>query len=154
MMKKFVSVCLILLTLILTSCSSLKVEELPEPSELFSEIKGKVQMMEMINVPEDYLKSNTGIDAESYSSMVYYIPLESVSPEEIIIIRAVDNIAAADIQSKLEALLTSKEMAAQMYLTEYMPVIQQGFVRRDGLTVSLIVSAQAAQIAEIYDSYK
>ena len=154
MMKKFYVVCLIVLTLILTACSGAKVVELPEPSTLFAEIESKVQLQEMINVPGDYLKSNTGIDAESYSSMVYCLPSESVTPDEIIIIRAIDDTAAADIQSKLENLLKNKEMAAQQYLTEYMPVIQKGFVRRDGLTVSLIVSAESAQIAEIYDSYK
>ncbi len=152
-LKKFIAIFLPVFILFLTSCSGLNTVELPEPSELFAEIESKVQLLEMVSVPGDYLKSNTGIDAESYSSMVYYLPFGGMSPEEIIIIRAVDEIAADDIQKKLEVLLADKEMAAQNYLTENMPVIKEGFVRRDGLTISLIISEQSAQIAEIYNYY-
>ena len=39
--------------------------------------------------------------------------------------------------------MEDKEKAAQVYLTEYMPIIQQGTVRKDGLTISLIVADKA-----------
>jgi len=34
------------------------------------------------------------------------------------------------------------------------PVIQDGIIRQDGLTLSLIVSGQAEQIREVYRQYK
>lgn len=45
-----------------------------------------------------------------------------------------------------------KQESGQLYLTEYQPVLQAGIVRRDGLTVSLIVSDQLEDIMRVYDS--
>lgn len=135
------------------SCSA-HASELPEPEELFSEIANSVTLPEMTNVADEYLDSVLGLSPEDCNGAVYYLLSEGIAPDEIVIIRAKDDSSAEDIQNKLEDRLAYKEQAAQMYLTEYMPIIQAGFVRRDGLTLSLIVSQQSEQILEVYEQYK
>ena len=135
----------------LSSCSSHQ-EKSPDPRELMERIQEAVALPEMTDVAEDYLEMNTGIEAQSYDSAVYCLLTSGTGADEIAIIRGTDEEQADAIQEKLENRLDYKERSAQVYLTENMPVIQGAVIRRDGLTVSLIVSEQAEQIVEVYDS--
>lgn len=137
----------------LSACSA-GPAELPEPGQLFETIRQTVQLPEMVDVAADMLESNTGIAVGEYDSAVYFIPMDSILPEEIILIRAVDNGAARDIQEKLESYLDYRVESARVYLTEYMPVLQAGVVKRDGLTVSLIVSEQVSEIVSVYENWQ
>ena len=135
---------------LLTACAK-KETELPQPRELFDTVCQEVELPKMVDLAEELLLDSTGISEDSYDSAVYCLLEEGLGPDEIAIIRAADEEAAADIQEKLERRLEDKEKAARVYLTEYMPVIQQGTVRRDGLTVSLIVSEKAEDILRVYE---
>ena len=137
----------------LSGCSA-RQTELPEPSQLFETIRQTVQLPEMVDVAADMLEANTGIASGKYVSAAYYIPMDSIVPEEIILIRAMDDAAALDIQKKLESYLDYRIESARVYLTEYMPVLQAGVVRRDGLTVSLIVSEQVSEIVSVYENWR
>lgn len=137
----------------LCACSA-PAAELPAPEELFTAIQDAVALPEMVDVADDYLESALGLTPEDCDSAVYYLLAEGMAPDEIVIIKAKDDAFAKEIQKKLEDRLDYKKQAAQLYLTEYMPVIQAGVVRRDGLTLSLIVSEQVEQIVQIYEQYK
>lgn len=137
----------------LCACSA-PAAELPAPEELFAAIINTVELPEMTDVADDYLESVLGLFPEDCDGAVYYLLAEGIAPDEIVIIRAKDDSSAKDIQKKLEDRLDYKEQAAQLYLTEYTPVIQAGIVRRDGLTLSLIVSEQVEQIVQVYEQYK
>ena len=145
----------ILIIVGLSACSPGQAEqtELPEPGQLFERIRQTVRLPEMVDVAADMLEANTGISAGEYVGAAYYIPMDSVVPEELILIRAVDEAAALDIQEKLESYLDYRVESARVYLTEYMPVLQAGVVRRDGLTVSLIVSEQVSEIVAVYENW-
>ena len=136
----------------LSACSAQRAE-LPEPGRLYETIRQAVSLPEMVDVAADMLEANTGISAGEYTGAAYYIPVDSIAPEEIILVRAVDDAAARDIREKLESYLAYRVESARVYLTEYMPVLQAGVVRRDGLTVSLIVSEQVSGIVAVYDSF-
>lgn len=151
-MKKFVWRATMLVLVLLAACSINNVN-LPDPEGLFLEIIDSVELPEMIDVSEEFLEPVMGINSCDYEAAVYYILSESTGPDEIAIIKAKDDKSATDIQEKLENRLEYKEKSAQIYLTENMPIIQDGIVRRDDLTVSLIVSEKASEILEIYDSY-
>lgn len=142
----------ILTLVILTACSVDNVG-LPNPDDLFAEIINTVSMPEMIDVSEEYLAPIIGIDTNDYDAAVYYLLSEGMGPDEIAIIKAKDDKSANDILEKLKKRLEYKEKSAQIYLTEYMPIIQDGVVRRDNLTISLIVSDKVPEILEVYDSY-
>lgn len=148
--RKILAVCLALIGL--TACSAGKAE-FPEPGALFEEIQTEVELPAMTNVADYMLEANTGIASEEYDGAVYYIPDEGMAPDQIIIVQAKDEAGAAGIEEKLSAWLTYQEEGSRMYLTEYMPLFQVGVVRRDGLTVSLIVSAQADEIVKVYQQY-
>lgn len=149
-MLKILTACLALIGL--AACSAKKAE-LPEPSALYEEIQISVELPAMTDVAEYLLESNTGITPDEYNDAVYYIPNEGIVPEQIIIVHAKDEAGAAEIEEKLSAWLTYQEEGSRVYLTEYMPLFQAGVVRRDGLTVSLIVSVQAEEVVKVYQQY-
>ena len=112
----------------------------------------QLSLPELVDMTGEYLEMGVGIQASSYDSAVYYLPADGTLPDEIAIIRAVDSRQADAIQSALEERLAYKEKSAQNYLTENLPVIQRGVIRRDGLTISLIVSEQVEEIEDLFDS--
>lgn len=150
-LKRSAGIIAILLILLLSACGA---AELPEPQALLDEIRERVALPEFTLLPGDYLEDYTGIAQDDYESAVYCLRSEGLSPDEIAILRAKDSAAAAEIEAKLRARLERKETEAQGYLTEFLPVIREGVVRRDGLTVSLIVSDKVAEIEAVYDRYR
>jgi len=152
-MKK-IKLLIAVLALLLAACSSENGTVSPEPAELFSNIQQTVSIPEMVDVAEAFLEDELGITADQYESAVYYLVEEGLAPDEIVIVKAKDEDTAGQILEKLENRLAYKEESAQLYLTEFMPVIQNGVIRQDGLTVSLIVSEQVEQIEEVYRQYK
>jgi hypothetical protein len=140
------------LMILLPSCAA-KEADLPAPVELYDAIASGAGLPEMIDVAGEYLEQTIGVAPDEYESAVYYILPVGIAPDEIVIVKARDGAAAESVREKFEARLAYKAKSAENYLTEYLPVISGGIVRRDGLTVSLIVTDKAAQIAEIYDSY-
>ena len=142
---------LLVLALLLSGCGS-REKELPAPAELFATIQADVDLPEMIDTAETDLEALTGIGPDSYDSAVCYRLCEGTAPDEIIIVRSWDEETAGSIQELLEKRLDYKQESGQLYLTEYQPILQAGIVRRDGLTVSLIVSDQVEDIMRVYDS--
>ena len=150
-MKK-IKVFVVALVMLLTACGAEKSVLSPEPAALFSQIEQTVSVGGMVDVAATFLEDELGITAEEYESAVYYLVEAGLAPDEIVIVKAKDEAAAVQIREKLEDRLAYKEESAQLYLTEFMPVIQNGVVRQDGLTVSLLVSEQVEQIEEVYHS--
>lgn len=149
-MRNYLAAALIL-ALLLSGCGA-RAKELPAPAELFAAIQAEVELPELIDTAETDLEDLTGIGPDSYESAVCCRLYEGTAPDEIIIVRCRDEEAAGGIQALLEKRLDYKRQSGQLYLTEYQPMLQAGVIRRDGLTVSLIVSDQAQEILRIYDS--
>ena len=149
-MRRILALCLVLIGL--TACSSGKAE-LPGPGELYETIRTAVELPAMSDVAGYMLEANTGITPDEYDAAVYYILEEGMAPDQIILIRAKGENAAAVIEEKLDSWLTYQEEGSRMYLTEYMPLFQAGVVRRDGLTVSLIVSDRVEEIVKVYQQF-
>ena len=97
------------------------------------------------------LEALTGIGPDSYDGAVCYRLCEGTAPDEIIIVQGKDNETAEKAQELLEKRLEYKQESGQLYLTEYQPMLQSGIVRRDGQTISLIVSRQVEEILLVYD---
>lgn len=150
-MKKTISLLLLTVLAILTACGK-TAAELPSPDELFAQIQSEVPMENMVDVSEDFLESNLGITEEDHDGAVYYITAVGASCEEIIILRAKDEKGAAEFYEILETRLAYIEKSAQNYLTEYLPMIASAALRKDGHTVSLIVSPHVVEIEQVYDS--
>ena len=83
------------LLLLLTACASEKGASSPEPAELFSNIEQNVSIPQMVDVAGAFLEDELGITAEDYESAVYYLVEGGLAPDEIVIVKAVDEAAAA-----------------------------------------------------------
>ena len=150
---KRVLIFLVSLILLLSACAP-QAAQLPAPDELFQQLCQAAELPPMMDVAADFLLDDTGIDPADCDGAVYYLQEMGTSPDEIIIVRLKDDAAAADALQRLQDRLTAKEEAAHVYLTEYLPVIEKGFVRRDGLTVSLVVSEHSDALAAVFDSFQ
>ena len=137
--------------MILSGCRS-ETQELPPPTELFAAIQAKVELPKMVDTAETDLEALTGIESDTYDSAVCYRLYEGTAPDEIIIVHARDNEMSREIQLLLEKRLGYKRESGELYLTEYQPMLRDGVVRLDGLTVSLIVSERADEIVQIYNA--
>ena len=149
-MKKYIPI-LLLLTMILSGCRS-ETQELPPPAELFAAIQAEVELPKMVETAETDLEALTGIGSDTYDGAVCYRLYEGTAPDEIIIVHARDNEMSREIQSLLKRRLEYKRESGELYLTEYQPMLRDGVVRLDGLTVSLIVSERADEIVQIYNA--
>lgn len=138
---------------VLCACAS-PAAELPPPDELFTQIADAAELPDMTDLADEYLESQLGLTAEDCDGAVYCLPSEGTAPDEIVIIRAKDSDGAEKIKTKLEERLAYRERAAQLYLTEHMPVIQAGVVRQDGLTLSLLISSRVDEILPVYERYQ
>lgn len=144
---------LLLLAILLSGCGA-ETRELPPPAELFAAIQAEVDLPEMVDTADTDLEALTGIEPDSYDGAVCYRLYEGTAPDEIIIVQVRDNDTAEKVQELLEKRLDYKRESGELYLTEYQPMLQAGIVRRDGLTVSLIVSEQAEHIAQVMDGLR
>lgn len=138
------------LAAVLSGCAA-PARELPPPAQLFAAIQAQVELPEMVDTAGTDLEALTGIGPDRYDGAVCLRLREGTAPDEIILVRGRDEKAAGEIQERLEKRLEYKQEAGRLYLTEYQPMLRAGVVRRDGLTVSLIVSERAEEIAEVYD---
>lgn len=141
------------LAAMLSGCAA-PARELPPPAQLFAAVQAQVELPEMVDTAETELEGLTGVGPETYDAAVCCRLSKGTAPDEIIIVRARDGEGVEEIQTLLEKRLKYKRKSGEFYLTEYQPMLQNGVVRRDGLTVSLIVSGQAEEIARVYDQYR
>ena len=138
------------LIMLLSGCAA-EERELPPPDQLFAAIQTEVELPEMVDTAGTDLEALTGIGPDLHDGAVCYRLCEGTAPDEIVIVRGRDSEAAGQIQSLLEKRLEHKQEAGTLYLTEFQPMLQAGVVRRDGATVSLIVSERAEEIAQVYE---
>ena len=147
------SLSLLFISLILVSCSSGPLE-LPSPPDLFEVIAERVGITDMYDLSDEMLEDVIGIPSESCESAVYMTPGTGISPEVIIIVKANTAEDVDLIEEKLEKRLAYVRKSAENYLIEEMPMIDKAVLRRDGLTVSLIISPKVSEINAVYDEYK
>lgn len=140
------------LLLALPSCAKDAVE-LPAPQAVYAEIAGAVDMPEMVEMTADEMADYLGLEASDYSDFAYYTCLIATQPDELAIIAATDGDAAGRIKQKLQDRLDYKAKSAENYLPENIPIIKKAVIRQDGLTVSMLVSADAEDMAAVYDAF-
>ena len=139
---------LAVLAALLAGCGA-RSGELPPPAQLSAAILAGAGLPDMVDTAGTDLEALTGIGPELYEQAVCLRLREGTAPDEIIIVRARSGGAAETVQALLERRLDYKRESGALYLTEYQPMLRAGSVRRDGLTVSLIVSGQAEAVAQL-----
>ncbi len=149
-MKK-AAVCLLLcLVCLLPGCAGGK-PPFPAPEALYAELAASLP--ELATVDGDYLLAVTGVRPEEYDAFVYALSAD-LGPEEVLLVLARDEGAAAEVQKKLERRLEDRRADAERYMTEYLPILQKAEVRRDGLLVSLLIAEDMEALRAVYDRYQ
>jgi hypothetical protein len=141
------------LAVLIAGCSKQE-NELPAPSVLYSAVESAAELSDMIEFSSDELLDLTGISVGQYTEAVAYQTGLGMLPNEVIIVRAIDGENAADIETKLKKRLDYKKKSSEVYLTENLPIIEKGVVRRDGLTVALIVAVDVDSAIKAYENAK
>lgn len=148
-MTKRILTCMFSILLLLTGCAK-QSAELPDPAELYIEIADTVALPEMVELPTELFSDYYGIETDWFDSAVSYQCQDIMRPDEIVIIKAVSQDAANDVKAKLESWLKYKEKSAENYFADTILSIQNGVIRQDGLTVSLLVSADIDEVVKVY----
>ncbi len=122
------------------------------PEEVYQAIAAVAAFPGMVEMADPYLLDNIGVKPEQYTDAVYYLVEQGTDPDEIVIVSAVDDAAAQDVQAKLEQWLARRIDGAQSYLAENLPILEAGVVRRDGNTVALLITSNIDGVQTVYDS--
>lgn len=123
------------------------------PAAIYKSISETVAMPELMAVPEDLILDFYGLAKEDYSDAVFYISVDNLRADEIVIVKAVDEGAAARVKTILENRLQSKKDQAEGYSPEQFAIIEKCGVRVDGLTVAMLVSPDIDAINKVYAGF-
>lgn len=143
----------ILFILILTGCSK-KTAELPEPDVIYSAVVDAAGLSEMIEFTPEELRDIIGIEPDDYTDYAAYQSSWGMSPDEIIIVRAVDESKAKDIEETLKSRVEHKRKSSEVYLTENLPIIDDAVVQRDGTTVTMLIAENIEAVQSAYEKLK
>lgn len=99
------------------------------------------------------LSAMYGIETGWVAQSASFILMSGVFPDEVILVEAVDQEAAAQVAAKLQSKLDDTLNQAQLYDPESYAALQSCGVAADGLFVSLILSSSQAELAAVYHQY-
>ncbi len=149
-MKKVLVLLLAAVALLLGACGNSQAEAKPL-ADIFNDIKAQVSFENITELSSSRLMGRYyGITDEMAAEFAGCINASGVSQEEIVLVKAVDERASAEIKEKLDNRYQSKLQQNKNYNPEQAAIIENCTVDQDGLYVSMIVSDKAAQIKEIY----
>lgn len=106
-----------------------------------------------IDLDNDKLLNQYGITAETVKSSGSFIVLTGIFPAEIVMIEAVDENAAKEIQGKLQTRLDDLKAQSQSYDAESYSIAQSCSVYINGNYVAMFFSEHGAQMENIYLKY-
>lgn len=113
-----------------------------------------LQIVDPLDIPAERLEDLYNISAESIKSSACFITMGGAFPDEIVMVEAVDAKAAQEIAQKLEARLADVTNQAQNYDADSFALLKACKVETAGNYVHLFISAQSAQMREIFNAAK
>ncbi len=152
MMKKLLCAALALVMMLsLAACGGTTADV--DVAAVKTEIINTVPVADSIDISTDKLMSLYGIDAASVADNASFLVMSDIFPAEIIMIKATDADAAADVAAKLQTRLDNLKVQSQSYDAESYAIAQACTVMTDGVYVAMFFSEHGAQMEEIYNSY-
>lgn len=105
---------------------------------------------EAMELTEEDMLNFYGISADQMEDFAAVNCAMGIEADELVLVKAVDEDSAEEIESLLQQRLENRKSEFQTYIPEEYEVLCQGSVQRDGKYVCLIVSPQAEELEEIY----
>ncbi len=176
-MKKITAILLcVIMAVTLAACSSQDVEETTVPTESVQATEGapadtesadgqatlesvKDEMIAEFGIKDPIPLNNGklldqyGITEETIASQSSFIVMTGVFPAEIIMVEAVDENAAADIQAKLQTRLDNLKVQSQSYDADSYAIASACEVEAEGNYVALFFSEHNEGMVEIFNEH-
>lgn len=122
-------------------------------TDIFNDIKAQVSFEGCTDLSEIRLMDRYyGITADMAAEFAGCVNKTGGNQEEIVLVKAVDDAAAAAVKTKLDSRYNAKLKQSRDYNPEQAAIVEQCTVTQDGLYVSMIVSENAETITQIYRS--
>ena len=153
-MKKVTSVlaAALVLAIMLCACGGAKGNG-KKLSEVYSAIKSQVTLSEMNEFSDvKALDRFYGISADSVEDFAGGVNNSGVNMEEIVLVKAQDDNAAASVETALNNRKQAKYNENKNYNPEQAEMIDKCSVTRSGSYVAMILSPNAEKITSIYKS--
>lgn len=143
----------ILLAVVMLACCSCSKPVAKPLNEVYADIKAQVGFdniteLDSIRLMERYY----GITEEMAEEFVGCISASGVNQEEIVLVKAPDEVKANAVKACLENRYQAKLNQTKNYEPEQAAMIENCSVEQDGLYVSMILSENADAITKIYRS--
>ncbi len=136
------------LCLLLSGCAPQAKQ--PKAADVYAAIQAANLLPDMVAVPEGSLLDFYGIDSAWYQDAVFMLAADSLRADEVIILRAKETAAAAQIEKMLGERMAAKAEEALGYSPEQHAIILRGKLIREGLNLALLVSPQIEQLQAVY----
>lgn len=131
-------------------------EETAETVDLAAVLEAIAEKVEMpaesLDVPVSELKERYGIDAADVASCAIRMDASGYK-DEIIMIEAVDEAAAAGIEEALNSHLEYNKKTMRTYAPDRFEILEESSVMKTGNFVSLFVSENADDMIDIYNGF-
>lgn len=150
---KRMTAAVLLLVLMLTACggsAAVTVDLASVKQTMITDL----QIVDPLDIPAERLEDLYNISAESVKTSACFITMGGAFPDEIVMVEAVDAKAAQEIAQKLEARLADVTNQAQNYDADSFALLKACKVETAGNYVHLFISAQSAQMREIFNAAK
>ena len=153
-MRKTALPALLVLCLLLSACAapaSPAAQPLPL-ADIYTKMGEQVQLPPMVTVGADLALDFYGIDLAKTRQAVLKMASDSLLADEVLLIEAVDEAAAKEIENLLQGRIQAKAKEAEGYSPKQHDIIKKGHVVREGLQLALIVSPDADALLKLYKS--
>lgn len=97
------------------------------------------------------MKRTFGIEEEMMDDFAGLYCTDGLRQDQIVYVKAKDDASAAEIEKKLQDNWQSKYNVIKNYSPEQVAIIESAKVEKNGLYVSLVISADADKIKEIFN---
>lgn len=142
----------VLLILSLSACSSNGGSNpTADLKAVMSDMKGVLTNKEMMDLGEDSLMTNYGVEKDWVKQFAIYIDTTGTKGDEIILLEGKDKESAQKIKTQIDLRYSQKESEMKGYLPEEYALLQKCKVNVTGNYVSLIVSPQYEALQKIYN---
>lgn len=143
---------LLALCLLLCACASTGAKSV-DVAAVKAEILEQVEIKDPLEIKQERVAQLYGIAPEDIAASACFVTLGGAFPDEIVLVNAPDEDAAARVAEKLAAHLANVKNQARDYDAESYAKLEKCEVQQSGTSVALFISASAETMRAIFSSH-